>query len=66
MVYGVCEGVYRFQKATNGGVPPKSCPNGGKISISTLYGNAEMIVQAGAYVLISYCISFWRVGIYHE
>eukprot|EP00942_MAST-04A_sp_MAST-4A-sp1_P013893 g13893.t1 len=33
---------------TNGGVPPKSCPNGGKISISTLYGNAEMIVQAGA------------------
>ena len=29
-------------------VPPESCPNRGKIEVSTVYGNAEMVVQAGA------------------
>ena len=27
-------------------VPPESCPNRGKIEVSTVYGNAEMVVQA--------------------
>jgi hypothetical protein len=36
------------EEVANGGVPPATCPHNGKIAISTVYGNAEMVVQAGA------------------